>query len=972
MKYLLALIACLAFAPALAAQTALSQPETTVERYAASYDVNADGTFTGTVEILKRLNTKVAAETATPLLLSYNAELQAVEVVEAYALKQDGKRVNVSSTAIKTQLAPEATAAPEFTSFKQQSIAFPALKAGDAIFFKFRIRQTKPFFEGHFDILEFFPVNSLWNSVQVSISAPANYPLYWDAVEMEGGRLPDGADGRAHWLWKTQVKQTLDYEPGASDVLDYSPRLVVSNMQDYKELGAAYWAEAGKMAAVTPEIKQLAGEITKDITEPRAQARAIYEWVNKNVRYLAIMVGRGTIIPHAAPAILGNRYGDCKDYATLLQSLLAAKDIESAPVIVRADTALWFPKVPSIMYFNHVILYLPSLNIYLDATNPNTPFGILPLAEAGKQAFLAGERTGVVSIPRGTPEENQINSEAKLSILADGGVRAISSASYQGRMELLFRPIFADIKPEISSETVKLILAAYGHKGTGRFINISNAHQTGEAFTLQAEFDLTDAVKLPGPAALAIPAGLDFNSLADLARLVTLEKRRTTMLAGAFNVKQQFSLNFPQGINVTAVPPDINFENAAGRYLSSYKNENGAVTVRRELILKEDSYAPQEYAAFRELILKSVEDAKTQISYGPAKDYQPAKTAVAGATAPKSETSGETLSLEESLTLNLEGDKLTSKRAQQLETQLLANPKDLRTHALLLYYYAHGSETPAKHQARVRHRKWIIQNHPEADQSLYGFLERTETDYPELKAVWTEQVELKKTDAQVLFSAARFFRRMDTDIALKLLQQCQQLEPANYRWAGELGDLYAFMAGRKEGAEKTGLSVLALEQYEKAITLNKQERSRQRDRDRSALLRDAAEAAFDVDQLAKAKSYATELLLEYGHDLTAYSYSDAAHYGNIILGRIALREGDLAKAKEHLLIAGRTPKLAGRTFFIPDMNLVRELFAKNERDAVLEYLQLCGTIYESQQKVFQRWEQMVRKGETPSFNIYER
>jgi tetratricopeptide (TPR) repeat protein len=213
---------------------------------------------------------------------------------------------------------------------------------------------------------------------------------------------------------------------------------------------------------------------------------------------------------------------------------------------------------------------------------------------------------------------------------------------------------------------------------------------------------------------------------------------------------------------------------------------------------------------------------------------------------------------------------------------------------------------------------------------------------------------------------------MDTDIALRLLQQCQQLEPASYRWAGELGDLYAFMAGRKEGAEKAGLSVLALEQYEKAITLNKQERSRQRDRDRSALLRDAAEAAFDVGQLAKAKSYATELLLEYGHDLTAYSYSDAAHYGNIILGRIALREGDLAKAKEHLLIAGRTPKLAGRTFFIPDMNLVRELFAKNERDAVLEYLQLCGTIYESQHKVFQRWEQMVRKGETPSFNIYER
>ncbi|MBV9959086.1 MAG: DUF3858 domain-containing protein, partial [Acidobacteria bacterium] len=660
-------------------------------------------------------------------------------------------------------------------------------------------------------------------------------------------------------------------------------------------------------------------------------------------------------------------------YATILQSLLAAKGIESAPAIVRADTALWFPKVPSIMYFNHVILYLPSLQIYLDATNPNTPFGVLPLNEAGKQAFLGGAQTGVVSIPRGTPEENRINSEVKLSILADGGLKATSTASYQGRMELIFRPVFADVKPEVSSETVKLVLAAFGHKGTGRFVNVGNAHQTGEAFKLQAEFELTDEVKLPGPASLAIPAGLDFSDIGDLARLIAPEKRRTTLLAGAYHVTQQFSLAFPQGINVTTVPTGINFENAAGSYLSSYKNENGTVTIRRELVVKEDLYGPQEYPAFRELMMKCVEDAKAQLGYGPSKDYQPAEAAkvAASGSAPKREPADKELTLESLLSLAPEAEKLTPARAEQLEKQLESDPADIRTRALLLSYYGELPETDAKHQARLRHRKWLILNRPDVDLSLIGFLPSEGAEYEEVKAIWLEQTRLRKDEPELLFQASRFFREGEPELALQLLEQCQQLEPANYRWAGELGDLYASLAESKEGAEKSGLTTRALEQYEKAITLNKQERSHQRDRDRASLLRHAAETAFDAAQLEKAKSYATELLLEYGHDLTAYSYSDAAHYGNIIQGRIALREGDLAKAKEHLLIAGRTPKLAGRTFFLPDTNLVRELFARKERDAVLEYLQLCEGFYEHKRKLFQRWEQMIRKGQTPSFNLYE-
>ncbi|MBV9209219.1 MAG: DUF3857 domain-containing protein, partial [Acidobacteria bacterium] len=828
-KYLLTLIVCLTFAVALAAQTKTgapmgnpqlkaspppppAPPPLVIERYASDYEVNADGTYTVTIEVLKRLNTKAAVEGSNPFGITYNAELQKLEFLEIYVQKPDGKRVSVPASSIKTELTPEAVAAPEFTSFKLQSVAFPDLKPGSEVFYKFRLTQVKPIFDGHFDLVEIFPANNVWNSAQVSVSAPANYPLYWDGVEVEGGRLADGADGRAHWLWKTQVKEALTYEMAATDIMDYSPRLVVSNFQDYKELGAAYRAEAGKKSAPTPAVRALAEEITKGITDPQAQARAIYQWVNRNIRYLSILVGRGTIIPHDADAILEHRFGDCKDYATLLESLLAVKGIESVPAVVRADTASWFPKVPAMLFFNHMILYLPGLDIYLDATNPNTPFGVLPIIDSGKSVFLAGERTGTAQIPRGKAQENMIDSQTKISILADGGLKATASSSYRGRMELLFRPLFGDIKPEASDEAFKMMLAMFGHKGTGRLVNVSNAYQTSETFKLETEVELVDAAKLPGPAGFATPAGVDLNNFADLAGLVELEARKTVLMSGACDLRQQFSISFPQGINVGALPADINFENAAGRYTSAYKNEAGVVSIKRQLVINQDTYNTKEYPAFRELIMKAVEDAKAQIAYSPAKDYQvakdvqPAKSSTTSAIeASPGLSKGEAGVYDVFETLLDDSAKLSRRKAEQLETQLLNNPADIKSRAILLSYYNYGADTPAKKQARIRHRTWFIQNRPDVDLDLFGILmDKSEgSEYQQLKAVWLKEIEQKKNDAQLLYMASQFFRLLEPERTEELLRECQRLEPESYKWAGELGKFYKDRAEDSKGEEKT-------------------------------------------------------------------------------------------------------------------------------------------------------------------------
>ena len=301
----------------------------TVEKYVANHEVNADGTAIETYEMQQRFDSDLVIERYKKFERSFNGDIQKAEVLDAYILKADGKKLALAPEAIQIKPTSQAEAAPSFSSYKEIRILFDSIKAGDATYFKIRLTTTKPYFEKQFDMLENFPIAYNWKSIEINLSAPADFPLYMQAIDLEGGKLTADENGRARWQWRKENLQAFEIEAGMYDFFNASPRLVVSSFKNYEELGAAYWSEAQKKAIVTPEVQALADDITKDLKTPEQQASAIYEWVNKNIRYLSVVLDKGGWIPHSSTEILANRYGDCKDYSTIIYALLKAKGIES-------------------------------------------------------------------------------------------------------------------------------------------------------------------------------------------------------------------------------------------------------------------------------------------------------------------------------------------------------------------------------------------------------------------------------------------------------------------------------------------------------------------------------------------------------------------------------------------------------------------------------------------------------------------
>jgi hypothetical protein len=127
-----------------------------------------------------------------------------------------------------------------------------------------------------------------------------------------------------------------------------------------------------------------------------------------------------------------------------------------------------------------------------------------------------------------------------------------------------------------------------------------------------------------------------------------------------------------------------------------------------------------------------------------------------------------------------------------------------------------------------------------------------------------------------------------------------------------------------------------------------------------------AKAAFAAGDYARAAGYADEALTAAKQGVFWWT-GDAIHQGYIVLGRLALRKGDVDEAKRALLAAGKTPGSSSLASTGPNMQLAKDLLDRGETNTVLQYLEECGTFWEGNRGKLAEWIVLVKAGLKPDF-----
>ena len=377
--------------------------------------------------------------------------------------------------------------------------------------------------------------------------------------------------------------------------------------QNWKEMGD--WEaglEQGRREA-SPEIKQKVVALTASLPAPLAKMRELAKFVQGDIRYVAIELGIGGWQPHPAPEIFAHRFGDCKDKATLMSSMLHEIGIESFYISINTVRGGAAPdRPPMIGWFNHEILAVrlpqdvkdislaatiehPKLGrlLIFDPTDEYTPFGELRGELQANHGLLVTPDGGeLVKLPQLPATMNGVERSAKLTLSPSGTLRGDVVETRRGDSGLWQRVALKTVTK--SADQIKPIESLVSHSlATFQLTKatILNLNQTDQPFGYQYSFVAENYAKTAGNLMLVRPRVLG-NRSSDL--LETKEPRKYPVeFSGPERDVDTFEITMPPGYEVDDLPPAVNADYSFASYHSKTEVNGNTLKYSRTFEVKE-------------------------------------------------------------------------------------------------------------------------------------------------------------------------------------------------------------------------------------------------------------------------------------------------------------------------------------------------------------------------------------------------
>ncbi len=219
---------------------------------------------------------------------------------------------------------------------------------------------------------------------------PQGNELLYHRNQLPEPVITDDAGDRVY-SWAVNNLPAQRYEadaPPLSQTVPYLKTGLKSFTVNEYEGSLENWQEFGKLIyqlmegrnTLPGQLKQLVHETTAGLATEREKIDALYRVLQDRTRYVGVQLGIGGWQPFSAEYVEDNRYGDCKALSNYMGAMLQEIGVESYPVLVYSGGVPFFPVDETFTTgsaFNHMILYVPSEDMYLECTSKLAPTGYL-------------------------------------------------------------------------------------------------------------------------------------------------------------------------------------------------------------------------------------------------------------------------------------------------------------------------------------------------------------------------------------------------------------------------------------------------------------------------------------------------------------------------------------------------------------------------------------------------------------------
>jgi uncharacterized protein DUF3857 len=379
----------------------------------------------------------------------------------------------------------------------------------------------------------------------------------------------------------------------------FNDKIASKTYRDWSEFGTWYTQLSSNVRDASPALTQKVQDLAPANQPLMERIKALAGFAQHDVRYVAIYLKLGGWRPHNASDIFNHRYGDCKDKATVLSSMLAQIGVKSYYLLVNDTRGVVTKDRPPMLRFNHMILAIalpeasyskpmpalyehPKLGhlLIFDPTNDIVPFGQIPYYEQDNYGLLVGEQGGeLIHMPLAPPEANGVFRTAKLKLLPDGALQGEIEERYTGFNAMLFR---GGLQHETENDRKKIIERLLANS-LGNFqldkFELVNPNDIDQDLVIKLTFSAAHYAKNAGSMLLVRP-----RVLGELAGRWDANKPRhyAYEFPGPFLARDTVEISLPEGFKVDELPDPARVTLPFAEYVSKTESSEGVLKYTRE------------------------------------------------------------------------------------------------------------------------------------------------------------------------------------------------------------------------------------------------------------------------------------------------------------------------------------------------------------------------------------------------------
>jgi hypothetical protein len=539
----------------------------------------------------------------SPHLVNENinySQFQEITSLKAYTLLPNQKKIKVDNIVTQTILGENIF----FDDMKAKTFVYPAICAGAKTVLEYEEILHNVNLLGSYYFNTHLPVEESVFRVITSKNINLGYKVFGNvAIQFK----KTYHNNQIIYEWKASQLAPLKNEENTAKKQDDEPHIILYllNQNDTKQgenthklaLNNLYhWyygMTKGNYEQQATTIQLLADSLTKNYTNQYQKAKKLYEWVQKNIQYVAFEDGLGGLIPRSPVEVCHKKYGDCKDMATLLFSLGRAAKIPTYLVWVGTRNVPYkYSELAAPMVDNHLVtaFELNQEYVFADATAEYLPFGMPSDFIQGKEGLLGLDSANykIVVIPTEKAEKSIFRDSLSLQFndnqLLMGSGKIITTGFHQAKTFKKYHQIDKNQQQKIVSKN-------------NNNIKVQAIQKTDSIISYQIT-----------PQYLVKEIGNDVFVNMHLDKKLASEKIDTLHRQTAYYIDfpQKYicevALNFQQEWQSNYTPPNYSFEHTKFSFHITYQHIGLQLVMRKEIIIHCLTIEKEDFLAWNTMI----------------------------------------------------------------------------------------------------------------------------------------------------------------------------------------------------------------------------------------------------------------------------------------------------------------------------------------------------------------------------------